>query len=256
MNEDRPTDEAHTITRYVADFRTRFPDARPIPNLDNLAGARMYVRDANRIARTLGPRPATILDWGCGYGHLAWLLANRGYAVTAAEFFRDDHNNLGLLNHAGITTHQLSDPEKIALPSGSFDAIVSSGTLEHVSSIHGSMRELGRLLRGKGYFFVFRFPNERSYIEWYARRTGRWYHTIRMHPSELRFLMKMHCLEVLNIGYSTFLPVNCTCASLRWLRPVREQFDPFFTMLDNILVRIPFLATFSTAIWLIARKGK
>lgn len=249
-----PVDEASELVARATDFKHRFPSAK-LCHLDNLPGARVYVRDSDWIAHVLGRQPLKVLDWGCGYGQMAWLLANRGpYAVTAADF-PGSYQHSGLLKHPGVTWLSLTDPVKIDVPSGTFDAVVSSGTLEHVQNIHASMTELCRILRPGAYLFVFRFPNEWSYIERFARSWETWHHAIHMTPHELRFLMKMHCLEVLEIGYDSILPVNCMTQRLRWLRPFRRRYDSVFTRLDQILVRLPIISRWSTSIRLLARKS-
>ncbi len=248
-------DEIATLKHLARDIQTNAPDTNPnhIAHLDNLAGIRMYLRDANLIARTLGPPPRTILDWGCGYGHMAWLLANRGYRVVAASF-TNPYQQSERLAHPAVTWLPLTDSIQINAARHSFDAIVSSGVLEHVESINASMTELCRILRPGGYFFLFRFPNTWSYIELISKQTNRWYHKIRMTPRELTWLMTTYSLEVLRLGYGTMLPVNLTPRPLRWLRPLREQHDATVTILDKTLVQLPLLARLSTSIWLVARK--
>lgn len=246
-------DEARAIVSRAVSYNQASPTER-VAHLDNLPGARVYVRDSHFIARRLGPPPRQVLDWGCGYGQLAWLLANRGYAVTAMDLPGEDYPALGLLEHPRITFQHLADPVRIEAPAASFDAILSSGTLEHVPSIAQSMVEVCRLLRPGGLFFIFRFPNQHSYIEWFARRRERWHHPIRMTPGELRLLMKLHSLEVLAAGYDTLLPVTCKSPLVRRLRPWRERLDAPLTWLDRRLVRVPLLARLSTSLWLVARK--
>ncbi len=248
-------DETATLRELTRDIQTNAPNLNPnhIAHLDNLAGIRMYLRDANHIAHTLGPTPRTILDWGCGYGHMAWLLANRGYRVTAASF-TNPYQHSERLTHPAITWLPLTDSIQINAARHTFDAIVSSGVLEHVESIHASMTELCRILRPGGYFFLFRFPNTWSYIELISKHTNRWYHKIRMSPPDLQRLMTGYSLEVLRIGYGTMLPVNFTPRPLRWLRPLRERYDAPFTIVDKTLTQIPLLARLSTSIWLVARK--
>ena len=258
-NQLHKTDEAKELVRQANDLKNRFPIA-PFPacgnlsHMDNLPGASVYVRNSDQISRVLGKRPCQVLDWGCGYGQMTWLLANRGYKVTATDLPGAYYQHSELLKHPDVTWLSATDPINIDVPSGSFDAVVSSGVLEHAPNIQASMKELWRVLKPGGYLFVFRFPNEWSYIEWFGRRTASWHHPIRMTRRELHFLMKMNSFEDLRMGYDTILPVNCMNPYTLWFRPLRERFHSSFYWLDQILIRFPLTSFLSTSIWLVARK--
>jgi len=251
-NNTQDRNESIDLVSFAVDFQKRFPDAG-LSHLDTLPGARINVRDASRITQVLSPG-ATVLDWGCGYGQMAWLLAKRGYQLFAADF-PGDYLHSSLLKHPEVRWLPLTDSVRVDLPDSSVDAIVASGTLEHVQNIPGSMAEIRRVLRAGGYLFLFRFPNDYSYIEWFGRQQRGWYHSIRMTPFELRFLMKFYSLEVMDIGYDTFLPVNLMAQRVRWLRPLRERFSVAFDKLDNLFTHIPGVSKFSTSIWLTAKKN-
>ena len=251
-------DEAKEIVKQAHNLMERyaippFPACGNLSGIDTLAGANVYVRNRDQIANIL-QQPSAVLDWGCGYGQMSWLLANKGYKVTSTDLPNTYHEKSNLLKHKNISWIPASEPPIINSPTNSFDAIISSGVLEHVPNIQASMNELCRVLKPGGYLFIFRFPNEYSYIEWFARRSISWHHPILMSPRELHFLMKMNSLEVLDWGYDTILPVNCMNPYTRWLRPFRERFNTLFSIADKILTHIPLLSKLSTSSWLIAKK--
>jgi 2-polyprenyl-3-methyl-5-hydroxy-6-metoxy-1,4-benzoquinol methylase len=244
--------EASQLVASVAAIRECIPDAA-LSHLDNIPGARIYVRDSDRIARALGRTRLRVLDWGCGYGQMSWLLARRGYEITAADVPHGNYDRSPLLG--GVRWLPLIHPVSIDAPDGSFDAVVASGTLEHVDDMHASLRELRRVLKPNGRVFMFRFPNLYSYIEWLGRRAGGWHHSIRLTRRELAFFARINGLEVLSTAYETILPANCMCGYVRWLRPVRSGFDPAFTVLDRLLVRTPGVSHLSTSIRAVLQKS-
>jgi SAM-dependent methyltransferase len=250
--QNEKLDEAAQLVSHAAAIRAAVPGAQ-LSHLDNRPGACVYVRDSNRIVRVLGKGPARVLDWGCGYGQMAWLLAHRGYQVIAADVPHGHYERSPLLGSSEWLP--LSDPVRIEAPDNAFDAVVASGTLEHVHDLRASLRELRRVLRPGGFLFLFRFPHLYSYIEWLGRRAGVWHHAIRMTRRELALFVRMNGLEVLSTSYETILPVNCMCGYVRWIRPVRSRFEPAFTAIDQVLVRVPGLSFASTSIRAVIRKS-
>lgn len=245
-------DEAAHLLAQAGTIQSCIPGAQ-LSHLDNLPGARIYVRDSDRIQRVLHGMRSRVLDWGCGYGQMSWLLANRGHDVTAADVPRGLYHRSPLLED--VRWLPLTHPITIDAPDDTFDAIVASGTLEHVDDMRASLRELRRVLRPNGHIFMFRFPNLHSYIEWFGRRAGAWHHAIRMTRRELACFLRTNGLEVLSTHYETILPANCMCGYVRSLRPLRSNLDPVFTVADRVLVRTPGIRALSTSIRAVLRKS-
>jgi SAM-dependent methyltransferase len=214
-----------------------------LEHIDNLPGASVYVRDADEIARRL-PAGARVLDWGCGAGHMSWLLKRRGFELMATDVAPAPRVPELL---EGIEYRQLTDYVGIPADDDTFDAVLSSGTLEHVWVINRSMDEVRRVLKPGGYFFIFRFPNQRSISEWVARRYGHWAHAIRMSPEELRLLLRIYSFRVDHLGYDSFLPIFLG-HRLRSLRPLRARLDRQIRALDQALVHLPGVRRLSTSI--------
>jgi 2-polyprenyl-3-methyl-5-hydroxy-6-metoxy-1,4-benzoquinol methylase len=242
--------EQRHVIEAAQHFAHQYPDqALEVSHIDSLPGINIYIRNANQIARLL-PQGAKILDWGCGFGQMAYLLANRGFQVSACDWGKrpgipeliDDRINYFSLHH----------PTTIDGNNQSFDAIVSSGTLEHAQYIFESIKEIRRLLKPNGWFFVFRFPNEWSISEFVAHQSGRWSHSIRMSKTELRFLLRMFSFRIEKIGYDSFLPVTLG-RRFQSLRPLRSKYDTPISILDHVLITTPFISRFSTSLYCIAQ---
>jgi len=237
-------DEAATIVELAR----RGERNAALGHIDNLPGARVYVRNANQFAAYV-PRGSIVLDWGCGAGHMSWLLTNRGFSVIATEF-KPEVSIPDFLQRSDYRA--LTHPIRLPLKDGSVAAVLSSGTLEHSPLVSASLAELRRVLAPDGRFVIFRFPNQYSISEWMARRSGRWSHAIKMSRAELRFLLRCYSFRVEAIGYDSWLPIYLG-RQLQWLRPLRERFDAPLTMLDRVLTSAPGIQALSTSMHVFAR---
>jgi 2-polyprenyl-3-methyl-5-hydroxy-6-metoxy-1,4-benzoquinol methylase len=225
-------------------LRTRETDAC---YFDTPIGAAIWVRDARRIADQLAPG-STILDWGCGAGQMSWLLRRHGFKVIASDFAQRP-TVPELMD--GVEYQAVRHRSQIDLPDESVDAVLSSGTLEHVWTIHASLAEVRRVLKPGGCLFIFRFPNEWSISEWVARRSGRWSHAVRMNRSELRLLLRSHGFRVERLGYDSFLPLFLG-RSFRSLRSLWNSLRGPVLAFDALLTHLPFVRALSTSIRCVA----
>jgi ubiquinone/menaquinone biosynthesis C-methylase UbiE len=147
-------------------------------NLESAPQMAEYEAIADRIA---ADAPGRILDWGCGWGQVTDLLLRRGLDVTPFDF-RPEVGAEGegvrpLARFPHIEAHIAAvDPVALPFADASFDAVLSCGVLEHVADPDGSLREIRRVLRPGGTFYVYKLPNRTSYLEAIARRTGLYYH--------------------------------------------------------------------------------
>lgn len=239
---------------FIVEAARRFASSNPslgseVAHIDNRPGVRVYIRDADQMNRLLCGQ-ARILDWGCGLGQMAWLMANRGHHVSACDYFK--RPSLRELLDERVDYSPIVSPTMLDAPDAAFDAVISSGTLEHAHNITGSLHEIRRVLKPGGWLFLLRFPNTYSLSEYVAKRSGRWYHAVSMTRRELQFLLKSHSFHIAADGYDSFLPIFLG-RSLRFLRPLRDRLDPQITILDQLITRIPLVANLSTSIYLFAQ---
>lgn len=133
-----------------------------------------YKAIAFRIAED---RPRRVLDWGCGWGQVAKLLHDHGLDVTALDYRPDRNQGVEPLpRFPEINAHLTPDPVLLPFETGSFDAVLSLGVLEHVADPDGSLEEIKRVLEPGGTFYVYKLPNRYSYLERLARLMGLYYH--------------------------------------------------------------------------------
>ena len=135
-----------------------------------------------------------------------------------------------------------------------FDAVLSSGTLEHVADLHRSMQELIGVLRPGGMVFIFRFPAQLSLSEYVARRSGRWSHAVRLRRRELEVLLQTHGVRIIESGYETFLPVALAGRSAKAQR-LRQRLSVVAEASDRALTAMPVVRAFSTSMYCIGAQN-
>ena len=218
-------------------------------HLGNKVGVSRYVRMANKIA-TILPE-GRILDWGCGYGQMTYLLRNRGLAVVAYEVAkRPNIDKLPLFSNLDIVYSQ----EKSLLPFDDecFDAVLSSGTLEHVLNMGASLGEIRRVLKSTGIFFIYGLPNRHSYVEWLNDRLGI-SHPLRFSLAEIRSLLHEHGFSMARVSHAKMIPSNL----VGFLSPLNRIYDSLYRVLlavDGSLAKVPMLNRFSTQLEVVALK--
>jgi 2-polyprenyl-3-methyl-5-hydroxy-6-metoxy-1,4-benzoquinol methylase len=103
------------------------------------------------------PKPARVLDFGCGPGILSNAMARQGYVVTGVD--GSDHMiDVARQMHLGKEVPGLSfavmGSEAFSLHPGSYDAVVCSSVLEYVEDDALLLRNLIGVLRPGGVLFI------------------------------------------------------------------------------------------------------
>lgn len=216
----------------------------------NRAAVMMYIAMADEIKRVLGK--GRILDWGCGYGQLSYLLKKRGFSVESYDINREEELNRVRIRF-GIDCVYGDDGSEIPFPETEFDAVVSCGVLEHVEDETASLREIYRILREDGYFFIYMLPNLFSYTEFIAGIMGRGVHPRKYRKERIRKSLISCNFDILKISYCNALPKNLT--GIHGVLPyIYNRFYKQVVYLDRILARIPPINIFSGVYSVICRK--
>ncbi len=219
-----------------------------LEHLDSSASAYNYIRIANIIAEHAEDKTKQFLDWGSGYGQLAWLLKNRG--IDAIEK-REHIDEIPLLSD--IHTVYGSDPIKLPFKDESFCGVISCGVLEHVPNPAASLREIHRILKPGGYFYIFMLPQKTSWVEALSQWRGISVHPVRYTVALINKLLEENGLRVEDLWKFNLLPKNLTGLS----NDIKRLYGRFYKAvygIDSILSKIPLLNLLSGVVECIARK--
>lgn len=147
----------------VTDLVKAFYEVTPFPNYDDLDTRESLRAKAQRgvFARLLDeqlPRPALVLEAGCGTGQLTnYLGMNWGRTVIGADLclnslrlakgFRD---RLSIANAQFVQMNLFRPP----FADGTFDLVVSNGVLHHTSDPRGGFEAIARKVKPGGHVIV------------------------------------------------------------------------------------------------------
>jgi SAM-dependent methyltransferase len=228
--------------------------AADMEHMDGPTAAYNYVRIADLISDYCMERPEQlpILDWGCGYGQVSWLLRKRGLDVLPYDVERRPLRT-SIPDLKSLPVVYGEDPVKMPYETNRFGSVLSVGVLEHVSDFDGSVAEISRVLRPGGLLFIFMLPNKYSWAEWIADRRG-----ISAHPYKFTFrgseeLLRNHGFEIDKRWRRHVLPRNLTGLSPR-LKQIYGKFYRSVETVDHTLAYLPPVCYLGGVIEMIARK--
>lgn len=129
---------------------------------------------------------ATLVDVGCGDGHIVWALSQAGYIPTGSRVIGVDISPIRLRRFSALTNFEsiLAIGHFIpALESASVDLVMSTMVIEHVPDDLEHVLELARITR----------PDGLLYLSTVIRKRGAWY--FRKAPDGRRVLDTTHLRE-------------------------------------------------------------
>jgi SAM-dependent methyltransferase len=217
-------------------------------HLDQPIGLWNYIRIAEDITRQLHPG-AKILDWGCGYGQMTYLLKRRGFDVTSFDIGDPQQVDMPAIPLCrGLEIVHSLHPTALPFANNSFDAVLSCGVLEHVDEFsqpgneRESLREMARILPPKGQFFIYQLPQRYAWQEAVIRRLRLGYaHPRRYTGSEITQMLEAAGFSVQRMRRANLIPKNLTGMPNR-LRTFYSRFSRQLIAVDGALCHIPLLA--------------
>jgi len=167
-------------------------------------------------------RPGTRLaDIGCGEQPLRALITELGGRYTGIDVQQNRQGNVEVV----------ADVTDIPLLDGSFDIILCTEVLEHVSNTYAAFAELARLCREGGVVIVttpFSYPLHEEPYDY-----------VRLTPHQLRECGRLNSLEVVHLSTSgNELEVAATVWCNLWSR-MRTGRRSFSRSVWNVLMRLP-----------------
>jgi SAM-dependent methyltransferase len=207
----------------------------------------VYLRQVRFImeyCEALFQKPASeikALDWGCGKGHISYLLGKNGFSTVSCDIgSQSSDSSFGqptpVLKDQGIRVVPLEKEAELPFKDGTFDLAVSFGVLEHVARDEASLAEIRRILKPGGIFFITFLPYKLSWTQWVARRRGDHYHDRLYTVRSLRRLAEKTGWNVVDVWFGQLFPKN----SLSYPAP------NIFERLDRLLTDFTPLKYFAT----------
>jgi SAM-dependent methyltransferase len=240
-----------TEIKTIVNFAKNFPQSSetyPLYHIDSPYRVKRYVDKVKEIKRYLSH--GKILDWGSGYGQMLFLLHNRGFDVIGCEL--TEHYKHGTLADViGQKIVYLSDPVKLPFENSSFHGMLSCGVLEHVANPEESLKEIKRVLKKGGYFFIYHLPNKFSWIEFMSHRILNKGHERLYKRDKTVEWLKAYNFKVLRVYYESFMPLNMGFVGDGLRRLVD---NPLYSLLNDLLPRVPVLKYFSQNITIICQR--
>ena len=215
-------------------------------HLDQPVGILNYIRIAGDVVAQVPS--GHLLDWGCGYGQMTYLLRRRGLEVTAFDFGSPGDTVLpDLPLCVGLEVVRTDHPTKLPFDDGTFAAVLSCGVLEHVdeSSEPGaevkSLLELHRVLRPGGHLLIYQLPQRHAWQEALARRLRRAYFHPRLYTAaEITAMLRDAGFFVARLKRANMLPKNLTGLP-GTVRRLYSRFSGVVLALDAALCKVPGL---------------
>jgi SAM-dependent methyltransferase len=226
-------------------------------HLDQPIGIHNYIRIANDIASSV---PAgRMLDWGCGFGQMTYLMRRRGFEVTPFDLGEPGKQmpDIPLCRDLNIvrTTH----PTNLPFEARQFDAVLSCGVLEHVDEFSEpgneikSLQEIARVLRPGGRLLIYQLPQEYAWQEAITRRLEIGYaHARRYTLPEIAAILARSGYSIQRVTRSGLVPKNLTGLP-EGVRNLYSRFSQVLLALDRLLCRVPGLNALAGVMEITAR---
>jgi len=191
----------------------------------------------------------SLLDWGCGKGHITKLIGDlKPGELTSCDIVSDWGDSafgqdVPIHQQFGISVVPLVHESTLPFTNDSFDIVLSFGVLEHVANDKASLREIARVLKPQGLFFCFHLPTRFSWTQFVARRQGDNYHNRLYTPHMLKRLLSENNMRILDMWYRSLLPKNrISIPSFRAF----ERFDQIateYTPMRYLATNLEFVAS-------------
>jgi len=204
----------------------------------------------------------SVLDFGCGSGYLALLLAKMGYNVNAIDinsyvtYNKSDYNDIMTKDQQNLWTQLTKIDSRLTfshytdqIPYGdkTFDIVVAYAVLEHVPEklISHVLGEIKRVLKPKGILFISRLPRTLSIPEYLAK-------TLRLDAHEKLYSDKEAVQVLENEGFK-IIEQSLVEIVPAYPETITNALAPTLLLLDKILSHTP-LRYFSHHLRIICEK--
>ncbi len=189
--------------------------------------------------RVSGLQSRKILDWGGGSGPLSSRLIAGGCTdVTRYDYLEPEMITFPNLKNAKYV--KATETSALPFQATPFDVVISLGVLEHVPFVSDSLKEVYRVLKPSGYFFVFAFPQRSAPLPWISSLLGRDPHPRKYSMRDLQRTLLDHGFYVRKSWRFYFLPKHLS-GFPRPLQKLYSLFTPLIYAIDEIIGILPII---------------
>jgi SAM-dependent methyltransferase len=191
----------------------------------------------------------SVLDWGCGKGHVSKLLRDLGPgSLKSCDLASSEEDSAfgqetPIIKEFNIPVTPLDHEYKLPYPDATFDVVLSVGVLEHVANDQASLAEIGRVLRPGGIFFCFNLPTTLSWTQKLSHMRGNLYHDRLYNGRLIRKMLSSAEFDLLDLWYRQILPKNSVHYPNFRLFERIDQFVTFYSPLRIFATSIEFVAS-------------
>lgn len=230
-------------------------------------GSKVYVegiRESVSEVEKYCKRGMRILDLGCGTGLLSMQLSSLGFDVVGLDVEHDNPEKIeefkkkkGLQFKIWKTLESNTlkfyfyDGLKLPFRSQSFDTVVAHAVIEHIprKNLTYLLREIKRILKSGGTFFIFRTPRKQAYAEHLTRFLKMGGHDILMNENQLLLNLQKCGFKII-----CFKRTDMILGGLPGiLQDVWNFFSPALLVIDKFLLKTP-ISNFAHHIQIVCQK--
>lgn len=196
-----------------------------------------YIYHTALVKKFSPDRKTKILDWGSFLGQVTYLLQDE-YEVNAynpinneeIEYWQNKLKIKTRLFDQGLSRF------KLEFKPNSFDAVISSGVLEHsfergVTDID-ALKNLNKILKPEGLLYIWNLPTKNALAEKIAIARQKWKHVVRYDLDEILVKLNLTGYEIVAIERSELLFYKLAkifkIVPLSWLWKLDYQLTQFF----------------------------
>jgi SAM-dependent methyltransferase len=223
--------------------------------LKNPASQFVYIyltRYVQTLSEHLLKRPfsaLSVLDWGCGKGHVSKMLRDLGpgYLESCDVVSDKEDSAFGqdtpIIRDFKIPVTPLDHEYNLPYKEATFDVVLSVGVLEHVANDRASLGEISRVLKPGGLFFCFNLPATLSWTQKISHMRGNLYHDRLYSEQMIRAMLPSAGLTIIDLWYRQILPKNSVYYPFFRLFERMDQFVTFYTPLRVFATSIEFVGS-------------
>lgn len=195
----------------------KFPTHRFLENPTGQYGYIYLTQFVKALAERQTGKPfsdLTVLDWGCGKGHVSKIIQELGpKQLDSCDVLSDKGDSTfgqqtPIIERFSIKVKPLEHEFLLPYEDGIFDVVMSVGVLEHVPNDRASLAEIARVLKPGGLFFCYYLPTKLSWTQKISHWRGNDYHDRLYSKDQVQEMLGEAGLELIDFWYRQILPKN------------------------------------------------